>query len=228
MGPRSGETAQRLSKGPGAVGAPRAECSAALQERAALEDAVKRQDDIITKQESELERQNGLIKELEAQAGPRSDHGLGPGHCPVLRTERTSGRRSRTRQRPSWSCSCAQGAPAPRAVRPRLRAAPPIPEKRATCYKKRVWRSSLSCMVALAAHIRGLSAECPPLRSGTTKLAIFFGEPWLVTRSRHRLYGELPRAQPRRSCGALHCVAGATKRLRRACGPLCRLCAGRC
>ena len=39
-----------------------------VQERAALEDAVKRQDEIITKQEAELERQAVHIKDLEGQA----------------------------------------------------------------------------------------------------------------------------------------------------------------
>jgi hypothetical protein len=35
-------------------------------------------------------------------------------------------------------------------------------------------------------------AELQLRSSGKTNLAIFFGEPWLITRSRHRLYGELP------------------------------------
>ena len=86
------------------------ERSAAVQERASLEEAVKRQDEIITKQEAELERQAQLIKELE-------------GH--VADSTKTI-------------------------------------------------------------------AELQLRSSGTTKLAIFFGEPWLVTRSRHRLYGEAP------------------------------------
>lgn len=92
--------------------------SAAVNERTVLEDAVKRQDEIITKQEAETERQQVLIKELEAQ---------------------------------------------------------------------------------LAESTKTI-AELQLRSSGTTKLAIFFGEPWLVTRSRHRLYGELP---PDREDGTL-------------------------
>ena len=113
------------------------------------QDAVKRQDEIIVKQEAEIERHGLQLRELEARP-PAAANKL------VINAWRLGGERER---RAARGAAQAQMTDATRQI-----------------------------------------AELTLRSQGTTKLAIFFGEPWLVTRSRHRIYGEQP---PDREDGSL-------------------------